>query len=257
MEETLPQLDIVASNVNSKAKHVLCEIDVIIDYQITTLLKRKKELRSQVQDIRKSRIQALKEQQENVKSSLTKLQHACKFTEITMTTSGNHNDATALVLKSLLTSRLQHFTDRQSKYLEPVEDSFLELQCDDSLLHRAIETFGRLDTSFACPKQCIARGVGIKAALATEPTKFTVFLMNRHGERLARSGGAVTVDIVTQDGRKVNVDSIVSKRDGTHEVTYNPMQRGSLTITVRVQGEQIRGSPFHVPVSSDLKKSWI
>lgn len=257
MEDTLPQLDLVASNVNSKAKNILCDIDVIIDYQITTLLKRKKDLRSQVQEIRKSKLQALKEQQEELKSSLIKLQQACKFTEITMTTSSNHNDATALVLKSHLTSRLKHFMDKKSEYLEPVEDSFLELHCDDSLLHRAIETFGRLHTTYACPKECIARGVGIKAALETEPNKFTVFLMNQRGKRLERPDGAVTVDIMNEDGRRVNVDSIVAKHDGTYEVTYNPMQRGSLTIAVKVQGEQIKGSPFLVPISSDLKKSWI
>ncbi|EDO33990.1 predicted protein [Nematostella vectensis] len=257
IEETIPTLDTVVAEVNKRTKNVLSEIEVIFEYQVTTLWQRKKELRDQVLGIKKSRSLALKEQQQRLQKSLQLLRHACKFTEINVTTSANHKDGTTLNLKKLLTSRLTELMDQESSHLLPVESSFLRLRCDDALLHKAIETFGKLDMSTACPKQCTARGLGLKAAPVTQPTRFVVILNDCHGQPLGRSEGELEVDIVTDDNRRVNVDVIVDRRDGTYEVSYTPMQRGTVSINVRVMGEAIGGCPFVVPVVGSLRKSWI
>lgn len=256
IEQTMSDIDLVVGNINSKVKSIMGEIDVIFDYQINSLLKRKKELRNEVQDVRKVKTQALRDQQEKLKSSLVKLKHACKFTDIALTTSVSHQNASSLVLKGFLSSRLLSFLDRESFLLQPAEDSFLEILFDDTLLHHAIETFGGLETRHVCPPQCIARGAGIQFGFVGETTKFLVFLLDQNGNTLPASKNDVTIDITTHDGRKVDVD-MTERIDGTCDVSYRPWSPGPLTITIRVRGEEIRGSPFHVKVTNEMKKSWI
>ena len=257
IDRSIPRVETMAAEVNLKTKKILSEIDLIFDFQVTAFWKRKKELRDQVLEIRQSRISILKSQEESLKKTLKQLRHACKFTEVNLHSSRKHKEGTSLVLKHLLSSRLTQLMKKEAKHLEPLEESSLHFRADDTCLQEAIAKFGWLDSSYAYPPECVARGVGTKFASVAKPAKLVVVLNDREGRPLGRSGEPVSVEIVSEDGKKLSTDSIINKQNGTYEVTYTPKEVGRISLEVKVRRKRIKGSPFHVVVSSDLRTSWI
>ena len=259
IEVAIPIVETAIAEVHQRSKTVATEIEVIFDYQVTTLWKRKKELRDRVHELRKTRTNALKAQEESLKKSLKQLKHACKVAEINVKSNNNvreTKDGSSLILKNYLTSRLNFLITKEAGKLKPVEESELRFSCDDTLLRKAIEHLGRLDWSYVYPPQCVARGPGLRFAAVAEPANFVVVLADREGKPLQHNE-PINIAITADDGRPIHVDSVTSRQEGTYEISYIAYQKEVITISVTVRGQEIKGSPFRVAVGNNLRKSWI
>ena len=259
IEEAIPNVERVLAEVIQRTKAVTFEIDVIFDYQIMTLLKRKKQLRDRVYELRRERTNALKLQEETLKNSLRQLKHACKVAQINLSSTSNMNetkDGSSLTLKSFLTSRLNYFLSKDTRELNPVAESELRFSCDDTLFRKAMENLGTLDWSYVFPSQCVARGPGLRFATVAEPASFVVVLVDQEGKPM-KHNEAISVAICADDGRQIHVESVNNRFQGTYEVTYIPYQKETINISVTIKGQEIKDSPFRVAVGNELRKSWI
>lgn len=259
IEKAVPKVETVIADIESRSKQVANEIDVIFDYHVTTLWKRKKELRDRVNELRKTRTNALKMQEDTLKKSLRQLKHACKVAEINLASNKNINetkDGSFLTLKNFLTSRLNLLISKETGKLDPVEESELRFSCDDTLLRKAIGQLGTLDWSYVHPLQCVARGPGLRFAVVAEPASFVVVLVDREGKPL-KHNEPINVAISADDGRQIHVEGVTNRFKGTYEITYIPYQKEMINISVTVRGQEIKGSPFRVAVGNELLKSWI
>jgi len=97
------------------------------------------------------------------------------------------------------------------------------------------------------PATSYAEGPGLISAIAgdTQAATFTVHSLNEKGEPAI--GKLIKVQITDADGKTVLAD-VKNNEDGTYSVSYKPTSPGEHTITVFLEGSQIKDMPVKVGV---------
>ena len=95
------------------------------------------------------------------------------------------------------------------------------------------------------PSKCMAEGPGTKVAEIAKSAQFTVCTKHQNGHL------CVEQQVVEAELKSVVSDSVIHAKvistvRGNYEVSYTPEIRGRHSLIVKVNGEQIAGSPFQV-----------
>jgi len=101
--------------------------------------------------------------------------------------------------------------------------------------------------------QCTASGPGLQPGVGIGiPTGFTIKAKNGDGLRV-KQGGAVFVVKITGPNADVP-PKITDGVDGSYVVEYTPTEGGNHFIQIVHGGNQIKGSPYQVPVTKAVEK---
>ncbi|KAL6061848.1 Calponiny domain-containing protein [Balamuthia mandrillaris] len=96
----------------------------------------------------------------------------------------------------------------------------------------------------ADPATCYAYGPGLEGAETYQPAEFTIVAKNCFDEELTAGGDQFEVTINGPDG---NVAPTVSDNgDGKYPASYTVTLPGEYTISIKLRGEDIKGSPYSV-----------
>jgi filamin len=96
----------------------------------------------------------------------------------------------------------------------------------------------------ADPSCCYAHGPGLEKAETFTPAHFEIVAKNCFDEELQHGGDVFDVSIHGPDG---NVHPQVSDSgNGKYPVEYTVTKGGNYTISIKLRGEDIKGSPYHV-----------
>lgn len=107
---------------------------------------------------------------------------------------------------------------------------------------KVLVDFGKVDGS-----KCRAFGPGLEGAVLGEAASFTVEVRDEHGN--LRSTGGDAVDVVVKAGRGNIPAQVEDNKDGTYCVEYTATMEGQLQISVTVDRQAVKGSPFSVDVA--------
>ena len=138
---------------------------------------------------------------------------------------------------------LQENKLRSSKALRV--DFEMNTELYETLRHSAP---GWLLQRFNDPPTSTAEGKGLHEAECGETAEFTITTKDPDGELYYSQQNRVSVHIQTVAGRQVEAD-VKSNSDGRYHVTYTPMKHGESHVTIRVNGNVLPGSPWHVRVT--------
>ena len=89
-------------------------------------------------------------------------------------------------------------------------------------------------------------GAGLETAIVKTPCHFSIVLYPHSGP--CSSSQHVTAELISTTSRSVTKATVIQKSSSTYEVTYTPTNRGRHELCVRVNGDEIQGSPFTVVV---------
>ena len=94
----------------------------------------------------------------------------------------------------------------------------------------------------------IAHGTGLTAASVRQFGVFTIEAHDDRGERQQQGGDAFSV-VIRGRGERVRA-RVIDNSDGTYTVGYKASSSGRYTISIALDGEPLRGSPFACTVST-------
>ena len=116
---------------------------------------------------------------------------------------------------------------------------------NEQALLSAIKEFGHVQQG-ACPKECTLAGV--KERLDPKPVSFTLTTLD--SSRVACSGGGERVQAFLRPARPLPGVAIRAEVEdsggGRYEVAFRAVYTGKCELTVLVNGDHIKGSPFAV-----------
>ena len=101
-------------------------------------------------------------------------------------------------------------------------------------------------TSFTCS----ISGAGLETATVRVRSQISIEILYSQGGPCS-SSQRVTAELNSTTSRSVTKAIVVQKSPSTYEVTYTPTTRGRHELCVRVNGDEIQGSPFSVVVYPD------
>ena len=93
-------------------------------------------------------------------------------------------------------------------------------------------------------------GAGLETATVGTHSQFSIEVLHSHGGPCS-SSQRITVELNSTTTRSVTKATVVQKSPSTYEVTYTPTTRGRHKLCVKVNGDDIHGSPFRVFVYPD------
>ena len=98
-----------------------------------------------------------------------------------------------------------------------------------------------------CADRSYAKGKGINEAIVGLESNFLLTARNAEGEQCYNERDSVTVEIKNQQGHDCATEvRLKDEKDGSYKVRYFLKDTGKCQVSVKVNEEHIRGSPFPV-----------
>ena len=116
----------------------------------------------------------------------------------------------------------------------------------DSLNSDGIGSF-RTYVTHTCADRSSAKGKGITEAIVGLESNFLLTTRNAEGEQCYNERASVTVEIKNQQGHDCATEvRLKDEKDGRYKVRYFLKNTGKCQVSVKINEEHIRGSPFPV-----------
>ena len=181
-----------------------------------------------------------------------------------LSTIQSSDNANILYVKSAIESTLEAATKNQYLVLEPEAQFVPEFtRCEKSRLQRvviALNDLGVLVDKSTCAETTTVAGSGLERANPGAVASFTITAHD--AQTLARAVGGDTFAVELKQNEsdesedKVTTD-VQDKGDGNYLVTYTipgSAKCVDYTLSVRLRGAHIQGSPFTVHMASSLRR---
>jgi filamin len=105
-------------------------------------------------------------------------------------------------------------------------------------------------------KTSFAHGPGVEGARINAPAPFTVESRDASGKNVPTGGDAFTARVSGPDGAPL-LCQFNDTHDGKYQASYTPTKSGRHTVEVLLNGEHIKGSPYHpLMENANAGKCW-
>jgi len=123
---------------------------------------------------------------------------------------------------------------------------------NETLMDKTItEGIGSLETFYSntSAHQSRAEGKGTSEAIVGLKAGIVLTTRNAEGEQCYEVRDCVTVEIINHQGQSSAKEARVQdNKDGSFQISYFPKETGKCDVSVKVNGQQVHGSPFVVTV---------
>ena len=156
-------------------------------------------------------------------------------------------------MKKALVKQIKEMTDNyEPDMLPPCEPANVKFMASSDLAS-ACQLFGRVYLQQSSPGKCYATGKGLEVAELGKRATAVLHVIDKKGKACTTPMEILTCKLVSEKGDK-NVDCSVKKTEpiGQYEISYQATSQGRHQLHIKVEGENIKGSPFPVTVTKNL-----
>ena len=157
--------------------------------------------------------------------------------------------------------QLEKSLETISEYFGESDSDFLDPECFESLVF--VENENLLDTVnsekigfLEIPQQTkasqsITEGKGLNETFAGRETEFTLITKTAERKQCYNKRDRVTVEIRDERGRECGTEVRISdNKNGQYKISYSLKEQGRYSITIKVNGEHVRDSPYDLLVKA-------
>ena len=233
LSDTHDDIEKMRKKIRQQGDKVNKKIDQHYDVVIQKLMEQKEQLKQQVHDTVSQKEKAVTTQLEEVEYAQAEVLSMKELNDAVEKSS----DQEVLSVKKQVIDRMQQITDKYEKVnIPPVQQATMEFVPTKE----ALPQFGLVCS--VDPHNC---EVDLpKYIIKGKEAKITVIIKYDNGYRCSRGGSQVSVQL-----RGVNdTTQVRDNNDGSYMASFVPQQVGEVKLSVFVNGEQIKGSPYSVMV---------
>ena len=243
------QLDEDCAKLIQQAEDVKRDVQTSVDNLIVAILAKKRNIFSAVEKETNKSLERVTKRKTEIERQIAVIKSSLEKADKLLTRSTN---AEIVQLKKSLDTIFQGLdqtepTDRDPEGL-PARLVFLQNQ--KMLDTVSNEEIGTLQTPRKTKaSQSITGGKGLEEGIVHREAQFILITRNAEGRQCYNERDHVTVEI--WDGRERECATEVrinDYKDGLYQINYSPRHQGRYLVTVAVNGEHVRGSPFTVQV---------
>ena len=261
VEKGLKAVQNMKVRVLSKVSEVNKRVDSFICEQVKVLEEHRAHLKHEATTRGQVKVKQLESQADDLSSLLVQLRSAIDFTSQAIE---DGDDIKLLSLKTQLVQRLSQLNSSQDQ-LKPCRNDYMKLQ-----VKRSIKDEGELAQVMhtQCdPNKCTISTKGEQGGYPRliridQIMYFTLIIKDGSGVRVTEGGHKVSVQVNLdpQSSMKLGTKFATTRQkrenevwrelvaqdngDGSYSFNYCPKQRGFVSISVMVEGQPIKGSPF-------------
>ena len=255
--EGLKGVQTMKQRVQNKMSEVNKEVDVFFNEQAKALESYRAKLKHEVTTQCQLRVIQLEKQSEMLSSFLAQMRSGMDFTNQAI---ADGDDVKLLSLKKQLTERLAQLNSSQTQ-CKPCQDDYLKLQVHQTIW--AIKNMATLRYQPIDPQKYTVSFVGGEDGVMYDSlVGQTVELLLTNKDEGAEPGGHrvnARVIFLTGDDKEnrpqVETLPVLDNGDGSYTFSYCAKSTGHVKLSVMVEGQEVRGSPFTWEVYPVLVRS--
>ena len=221
------------AEISAQCVSVSNTIQQSFDQIMELLRQRKQQLLKDAAKLKDEKLDALKAQRKNFQVAQTEAQSLVEFVERSLE---NATDEELMSIHKQVLTRVEEGCKRCGQLdLEPttVPNMAVDVSYGESIPLNVGSVY-----------LATVQGTGIKTSEVGTPTQFTVHTGT--SQKQSHRNQKVVAELTSLVDRSVIQVKVVEKGKGVYEATYTPKIRGRHTLTIRVNGREIAGSPFQV-----------
>ena len=243
------------NGVQKRVSEVNKEVDAFYDEQVKALNYYRANIKHEVSTEGQIRVSKLENQADVLSSVLAQLRSGISFTDQALQ---DGDDVKLLAMKKQLVQQLDQLNSSKTS-CKPCKDDYLELQ-----VHQTIWDMGKI-VSVCCvpfdPQKCTVSVVGgeegvMYQTLAGQEVDLLLLVKDGTGQKKTEGGHQVEAILsfsIEPDLTGANSPVPVSDNgDGSYSFLYHPVEEGQVTLSVKVEGKEVYGSPLKWNVTSKL-----
>ena len=245
----IADLERQCNRIEVRGDAVKRDIHKFAEDMIAVIETKKKEMLNKAEKLIKESLECVRTQQREVQRQVKLLETAVEKTE-TLLKRCTNAEITQLD-KSLNTVLLEEVSNVEKQAAaDPEGLRQLRLKENKTLLDNLnSDGIGTIQTFLTntCAHQSTAEGEGISEANVGLESNFLLTTRNAEGEQCYNESDCVTVEIKNQRGHDCATEvRFKDEKDGSYKVRYFLKDTGKCQVSVKVNEEHIRGSPFPV-----------
>ena len=236
LSDTHDDIEKMRKKIKQQGGQVNKKIDQHYDGVIQKLMEQKEQLKQQVHDTVSQKEKAVTTQLEEVEYAQAGVLSMKELNDAVERSS----DQEVLSVKKQVIDRMQQITDNYKKVnIPPVQQATMEFVPTKE----ALPLFGLLcSTARPDPKKSVVDLP--RYSIKGQNTKFSITTKDKNGDRCSRRGCQVSVQLGGVD----DTTQVRDNNNGSYVASFVPQQVGEVKLSVSVNGEQIKGSPYSVMV---------
>ena len=243
LSEAHDNIEEMMKKTRSRGEEVDKKIDRYYDELLQKLMKQKDEVKQQAHDAVSQKEKAMITQLEEVASMQAKLMSMKELTDALEQSS----DQEALSAKKQVTDRVQQLTNAYKKVnIQPVESAAM----DFVPTKEPFPVFGHL---FAYVNPHTSEVINLpQCTLVGKKVEFTIFSKDSNGDCYVKEDSQVSVQLKSFTG-DVTAGEVRDNNDGSYMASFVAEQVGEAKLSVSINGEQIKGSPYSIVVGRNYQ----
>lgn len=243
------------NGVQKRVSEVNKEVDAFYDEQVKALNYYCANIKHEVSTEGQIRVSKLENQADVLSSFLAQLRSGISFTDQALQ---DGDDVKLLAMKKQLVQQLDQLNSTKTS-CKPCKDDYLELR-----VHQTIWDMGKI-VSVCCvpfdPQKCTVSVVGgeegvMYHTLAGQEVDLLLLVKDGKGQKKPKGGHQVEAILsFSNEPDLIVANSPVPVRDngdGSYSFLYLPVEEGQVTLSVKVEGKEVYGSPLKWNVTSKL-----
>ena len=243
----ITKLDESLSVFQEQAARLKRNVQEYADSVIAAIEAKKLEIFDDVERRTKASLQEIGKQKEEIEEQAKGHESEIENTETLLkrSTSAQLMQPNELMDKLLKEENYQDDSDRDDDFFQ--EFDFVENHKLFDLV--SVEQIGSLKERQTRAQQSRADGKGISEAIVGLEAQLVVTTRNKKCQPCYDKNDCVTLELSNRQGDNCAAEvQIQDNKDGTYKIKYFAKETGTCSASVKVNGEQIRGSPFEVQV---------
>ena len=230
------EVEAVEKEVSDQHIAVSKTIDRSFEQLFEILKQRKQQLLKKASEMTQEKLGALTVQ----KKGLVESQSLSEFVERSLE---NATDEELMSMHQQVLTRVQEGCRKYEQVdLEPATVPNIAVEVPTNCIPA---TLGKVYHLVLDPTKCTADGPGVKVAEVDKQTHVTIHTRYTDGTN-CRGKQRVEAGLKSHVDSSVIQAAVVEKGRGVYEATYTPKIRGRHTLSIKVNGKEIGGSPFQV-----------
>ena len=232
------------SNTGDKIGAQADDIDKEIDRYYEELHQR---LLQQRDELKKELHEACRQKKKEVALQLEQMEHTQAQLQSIKELNGamkNESDQEALLMKKQVIDDVKRISDSYNKLdTQPVQSAIVEFIPVEEY-KKSIPLFGHLSLGDICPLNC---EIDLFQCTTEGKVKFLVVTRDKNNYRYHKGGSEVVVQAQSSRGVITPVE-VKDNEDGSYSASFVANQIGEIKLSITVEGQQIKGSPFNIKV---------
>ena len=238
LSEAHDNIDKMKKKIRRQGEEVDKEIDQHYNELVQKLMKQKEQLKQHAHDAVSQKEKALIVQQEEVEYAQAEVLSMKELKNDIEKSS----DQEALSAKKQVIGRMQQITDKFNKLnTDPLQSATMEFVPSKESFPQFGQLFTHIDP-IACEVVNLPNHI-----TAGKKLQFSIITKYHNGSQCSIGGSQVSVQLESSAG-EVKSTRVVDNKNGSYMASFVSRQIGEVKLSVSINGQQIKGSPYSLVV---------